>query len=176
MQPFPEEEVAVVEGGAREAAELLALPFNHIFYTGGSRVGKIIMKAAANYLASVTLELGGKSPVVIDDSADLADAAGKIAWGKYYNCGQTCIAPDYVLVSEGRKEEFVQTLKATIEAMYTTGGPGLDNPAYSCLVNAHHYPRVKSLMEEALESGANLVTGGTTDDSETILPPLRWIM
>jgi aldehyde dehydrogenase (NAD+) len=91
---FPPQEVAVLEGGAEVASELLALPFHHIFYTGGSRVGKIIMKDAANHLASVTLEIGGKSPAILYDSPDLADAAGKIAWGKFSNCEQTCIAPD----------------------------------------------------------------------------------
>lgn len=168
---FSEDEVAVVEGGGEVAAELLTFPFHHIFYTGGSRVGKIVMKAAANYLASVTLELGGKSPAILDDSADFADAAGKIAWGKYFNCGQTCIAPDYVLVSDNRKDEFMDTMKATIEAMYGTEGPGADSSAYARMVNAHHYRRVKNLLEEAVENGANVVTGGTTDDDENYIAP-----
>lgn len=168
---FSEDEVAVVEGGGDVAAELLTLPFHHIFYTGGSRVGKIVMKAAANYLASVTLELGGKSPALLDDSADFADAAGKIAWGKYFNCGQTCIAPDYVLVSEKRKDEFTATMKATIEAMYGTDGLGADSSAYARMVNAHHYRRVKNLLEEAIENGAGIVTGGTTDDDENYIAP-----
>lgn len=168
---FPEEEVAVIEGGSDVASELLALPFHHIFYTGGSRVGKIIMKAAANHLASVTLELGGKSPAVIDDSADIADAAGKIAWGKYWNCGQTCIAPDYVLVSENRKEEFIATMKATIVAMYGADGPGADSASYARMVNANHYRRVKNLLEEAVLNGADVVTGGKTDDAENYIAP-----
>jgi aldehyde dehydrogenase (NAD+) len=168
---FPEDEVAVIEGGSEVASELLDLPFNHIFYTGGSRVGKIIMKAAANHLSSVTLELGGKSPAIIDDSADFADAAGKIAWGKYFNCGQSCIAPDYILVSEKRKDEFVATMKATIESMYGVDGPGTSSLSYARLVNKHHYNRVKNLMEDAVENGANIVTGGNTDDSENYISP-----
>lgn len=168
---FVENEIAVVEGGGEVATKLLALPFNHIFYTGGSRVGKIIMKAAANYLASVTLELGGKSPAIIDDSADLADTAGKIAWGKYFNCGQTCIAPDYVLVSENRKDEFMAAMKGTIEAMYGTDGPGANSGAYARMVNAHHYRRVKNLLDEAVSNGANVVTGGATDESENYISP-----
>ena len=168
---FAEEEVAVVEGGAEVASELLKLPFHHIFYTGGSRVGKIVMKAAANYLASVTLELGGKSPAILDDSADFADAAGKIVWGKYFNCGQTCIAPDYVLVSEARKDEFLTTAKATVEAMYGPDGPGSDSLAYARMVNANHYHRVKNLLDEAVSNGATVVTGGHTDDAENYIAP-----
>lgn len=168
---FLEDELVVVEGGADVASDLLKLPFDHIHYTGGSRVGKIIMKAAANNLSSVTLELGGKSPAVVDDSADFADAAGKIAWGKYFNCGQTCIAPDYVLVSEQRKDEFVEIIKATIESMYGTDGPGVDSALYPRLVNAHHHSRVKNLMEDALINGANLVTGGKVDDSDNYISP-----
>ena len=168
---FDEDEIAVVEGGAEVATELLKLPFHHIFYTGGSRVGKIVMKAAANYLASVTLELGGKSPAILDDSADLADAAGKIAWGKYFNCGQTCIAPDYVLVSETRKDEFLVTMKATIQAMYGADGPGADSPGYARMVNETHYRRVKNLLDEAVQNGANVVTGGKTDDTENYIEP-----
>ena len=168
---FETNEVAVVEGAGDVAAELLTLPFHHIFYTGGSRVGKIVMKAAANYLASVTLELGGKSPVILDDSADFADAAGKIAWGKYFNCGQTCIAPDYVLVSENRKDEFVATMKATVEAMYGADGPGPDSPAYARMVNQNHYQRVKKLIEDSVMSGATVITGGQTEDSENYISP-----
>jgi aldehyde dehydrogenase (NAD+) len=168
---FPEDEVNVIEGGADVASDLLKFPFDHIHYTGGSRVGKIIMKAAANHLSSVTLELGGKSPAVIDDSADFADAAGKIAWGKYFNCGQTCIAPDYVLVSENRKDDFMKIMKATIETMYGVDGPGVDSATYPRLVNAHHYNRVKNLLEDALENGANVITGGTVDDSDNYISP-----
>lgn len=168
---FDQDHVAVVEGGADVASELLQLPFHHIFYTGGSRVGKIVMKAAANHLTSVTLELGGKSPAILDDSADLADAAGKIAWGKYFNCGQTCIAPDYVLVSETRKDEFLKTMKAPIEAMYGPDGPGVDSPAYARMVNDTHYRRVKNLLTEAIDNGAAVVTGGKTDDAEKYIAP-----
>jgi aldehyde dehydrogenase (NAD+) len=168
---FPEDELAVIEGGAEVAAELLKLPFHHIFYTGGSRVGKIVMRAAAEHLASVTLELGGKSPAIIDDSADLEETAGKIAWGKFFNCGQTCIAPDYVIVSENRKDEFLRTMKATMEAMYGKEGPGTDSAAYPRMVNANHYRRVKNLLEEAVTHGAEIVAGGKTDDSENYIAP-----
>lgn len=168
---FPEDEVIVIEGGAEVASELLDLPFNHIFYTGGTRIGKIVMKAAANHLASVTLELGGKSPSIIDDSADFADAAGKIVYTKFFNCGQTCITTDYILVSEDRKDEFVAQLKGTIEFMYGVEGPGIESQKYARLVNSNHYRRVKGLLEEALENGAKLITGGKTDDSENYISP-----
>lgn len=168
---FTEDEVLVVEGGAEVASELLELPFDHIFYTGGTRVGKIVMKAAGSHMASVTLELGGKCPSIIDDSADFADAAAKIVWTKYLNCGQTCITTDYILVSENRKDEFVSHLKNTIESMYGTDGPGIESPKYARMVNSYHYHRVKSLLEDALENGAKLATGGKTDDAENYISP-----
>ena len=168
---FTDDEVVVIEGGAEVAADLLKLPFHHIFYTGGSRVGKIVMKAAANYLASVTLELGGKSPAIIDDSSDFADAAEKLVWGKYFNCGQTCIAPDYILVSEAREDEFLSTMKATVETMYGPNGPGSDSPAYPRMVNATHYRRVKNLLDEAVAGGTTVVTGGQTDETENYIAP-----
>ncbi len=168
---FPEDEVFVIEGGAEVASELLKMPFNHIFYTGGTRVGKIVMKAAAEHLASVTLELGGKSPVVVDDSADFADAAGKLVWGKFFNCGQTCITVDYILVSENRKDEFIASMKATAETMYGTEGPGIENPKYARLSNNHHFNRVKNLLDDALENGAKIITGGKTDAAENYISP-----
>ncbi|SEI90824.1 aldehyde dehydrogenase (NAD+) [Cyclobacterium xiamenense] len=168
---FPKEEVFVMEGGADVASELLELPFNHIFYTGGTRVGKIVMKAAANYMASVTMELGGKCPSIIDDSADFADAAGKIVWTKFYNCGQTCITTDYILVSENCKDEFIAHLKGTIEHLYGVGGPGIESSNYGRLVNNNHYQRVKKLLDDALEHGATLVIGGKTNEGENYISP-----
>lgn len=168
---FSEDEVFVFEGGAEVASELLKLPFNHIFYTGSTRVGKIVMKAAANHMASVTLELGGKCPSIIDDSADFADAAGKIVWTKFLNCGQACITTDYILVSENRKDEFVAHLKGTIEHLYGADGPGIESPKYARLVNSNHYRRVKNLLEDALLNGAKLVIGGKTDDAENYISP-----
>jgi len=168
---FPKDEVFVMEGGAAVASELLELPFNHIFYTGGTRVGKIVMKAAANHMASVTMELGGKCPSIIDDSADFADAAGKIVWTKFFNCGQTCITTDYILVSENCKDEFIAHLKGTIEHMYGVDGPGIESSKYGRLVNNNHYQRVKRLLDDALENGATLVTGGKTNDGENYISP-----
>jgi aldehyde dehydrogenase (NAD+) len=168
---FSEDEVFVFEGGAEVASDLLKLPFNHIFFTGSTRVGKIVMKAAANHMASVTMELGGKCPSIIDDSADFADAAEKIVWTKFLNCGQACITTDYILVSENRKDEFVAHLKTKIENSYGAEGPGIESSKYGRLVNSNHYRRVKGLLDDALENGAILVTGGKTDDAENFISP-----
>ncbi len=168
---FSKDEVFVKEGGAESASELLELPFNHIFFTGSTRVGKIVMKAAANHMASVTMELGGKCPSIIDDSADFADAAGKIVWTKFLNCGQACITTDYILVSEKSKDEFIAHLKGNIESSYGADGPGIDSSKYGRLVNGNHYHRIKSLLDDALENGAKLVTGGKTDDVENYISP-----
>jgi aldehyde dehydrogenase (NAD+) len=168
---FPQDEIYVFEGGAEVATELLKLPYRHIFYTGGPQVAKIVMKAAAENLSSLTLELGGKSPSIIDDSADFVEVAGKVAFGKYLNCGQTCMTTDYVLVSEKRKDEFLDTMKATIEAMYGREGPGISSTAYARLVDRKHFNRVKNLLQDALDKGAILVVGGQIDEAENYISP-----
>ena len=115
---FDENEVAVVEGGIPEATALLALPFNHIHFTGSPKVGKIVMEAAAKNLTAVTLELGGKSPVIIDGSTNLNSTAEKVCWGKTLNSGQTCIAPDFALVQENALDGFVEGFKRACEKFY----------------------------------------------------------
>ncbi|MCG8372068.1 MAG: aldehyde dehydrogenase family protein, partial [Balneolales bacterium] len=115
---FHESEVAVVEGGVPTSQALLELPFNHIFFTGSPGVGKIVMEAAAKNLASVTLELGGKSPTVIDETADLKKAAKRVSWVKLMNNGQMCITPDYVIVHESVKKEFIKEVKVNIGEFY----------------------------------------------------------
>lgn len=148
---FDESEVALIEGDAHVAQALLAKHFDHIFFTGSPTVGKIVMKAAAEHLTSVTLELGGKSPAIVDETADLREAAKKIAWGKFLNCGQVCIAPDYALVHESVRERFVDELK---RAIHDSGG---------WLVNERHAQRVKRLLDDAVSHGASVVTGGEFD-------------
>lgn len=162
---FPEEEVAVVEGDAAVAAALLAKPFNHIFFTGSSAVGRKVMKAAADHLASVTLELGGKSPVFVDATADLDEAAMKIAWGKYLNSGQICIAPDYLLVDEKIRGEFVARLKGRIEAIYPRQNPR------GRIVNQRHHQRLVSSLDDAKKRGAIVVTGGQIDQASCDIAP-----
>src|SRR5258706_2711392 len=122
---FDEGEVAMVEGDAAVATELLRRRWDHIFFTGSPAVGKIVMKAAAEYLTSVTLELGGKSPVIVDRPANLDEAAKKIAWGKLLNCGQICIAPDYLLVDESVAAPFTEKLKRAIDSMSGRGARGV---------------------------------------------------
>ena len=150
---FDEGEVAVVEGDATVAEALLRRKFDHIFFTGSPAVGRIVMKAAAEHLTSVTLELGGKSPVIVDASANLDEAAKKIAWGKFFNCGQICIAPDYVLVDESVRAPFLEKLKTSIDA--------LGDASRGVIVNERHASRIRRLFDGAVEQGAQVVTGGT---------------
>src|SRR6202008_4083563 len=114
---FSGDEVAIFEGDASVSTTLLELPFDHIFFTGSPAVGKVVMAAAAKHLASVTLELGGKSPAIVDETADLPKAARSIAWGKFANCGQTCIAPDYAYVHESLLPQFAGAMKDAIAKM-----------------------------------------------------------
>jgi aldehyde dehydrogenase (NAD+) len=137
---FDESEVAVVEGDASVAESLLRKKFDHIFFTGSPRVGRIVMKMAAEHLTSVTLELGGKSPVIVDRTANLDEAARKIAWGKFFNSGQICIAPDYLLVDETIRAPFTEKLRAAVDAM------GADSRGI--LVNEQHAARVRRLLGE----------------------------
>jgi aldehyde dehydrogenase (NAD+) len=150
---FDESEVAVIEGDATVAEALLKKKFDHIFFTGSPGVGRLVMKAAAEHLTPVTLELGGKSPVVVDSTADLGEAAKRIAWAKFYNCGQICIAPDYVLVAEDVRAPFVEKLKTAIES--------LGDASRGVIVNERHASRIKRLYDSAVEKGAQVVTGGT---------------
>ncbi len=150
---FEEDEVAVIEGDASVAAALLQKRFDHIFFTGSPAVGRIVMKAAAEHLTPVTLELGGKSPVIVDRTADLGEAAKKIAWGKFFNCGQICVAPDYVLVDESVAAEFNEKLRASIEA--------LGSESRGILVNDRHAGRIKKLFDAAVARGARVLIGGT---------------
>lgn len=153
---FDESEVAVIEGDGTVAAELLKQPWDHIFFTGSTRVGKIVMHAAAEHLASVTLELGGKSPVIVDRSANLDDAAAKIAWGKLLNAGQVCIAPDYVYVDETVAAQFVEKLKAAITHL----GGEAHRPV---IVSEHHARRISTLIDQSVASGAAVAVGGKTN-------------
>ncbi|HEU4886711.1 MAG TPA: aldehyde dehydrogenase family protein [Thermoanaerobaculia bacterium] len=151
---FDENEVAVVEGDASVAEELLRRKFDHIFFTGSPAVGKVVMKAAAEHLTSVTLELGGKSPAIVDSSANVGEAAKKIAWGKFFNSGQICIAPDYALVHESVRDEFLEKVRAATAA--------LGDESRGVIVNERHAGRVKRLIDQAVEQGAEVALGGTT--------------
>jgi aldehyde dehydrogenase (NAD+) len=152
-QVFPPDLVAVVEGGADLATDLLALPFDHIFFTGSPEVGKVVMAAAARHLASVTLELGGKSPVIVGPEADIAQAVRWIAWGRFFNGGQTCVAPDHVFVHDSIAADFAARLKAEVAQMW--GQPG----HLARVVNLRHAARLRGLIDGAVAAGAQ-VSGG----------------
>jgi aldehyde dehydrogenase (NAD+) len=160
---FDENEVAVIEGDADVAAELLKKRFDHIFFTGSPQVGKVVMKAAAEFLTSVTLELGGKSPVIVDRTADLDEAANKIAWGKLVNSGQVCIAPDYLLVDKSIEQPFGEKLRAAIERMSGEGMRGW-------IVNDRHAGRVRALIDGAVAGGARILTGGNNGHDRDMMP------
>lgn len=171
-EAFPEGEVSVVEGGAEAAQALLARPFNHIFYIGNNHVGRIVMKAAADHFASVTLEMGGKNPSIIDASADVDDAALKTAWGRLCNAGQVCIAPDYVLVHESVMERYLAALTREIKRMYDPQGRGYEtNPEYPRIINARHFERIQGVIEDARAKGATLVCGGQTRAEDRFIAP-----
>jgi coniferyl-aldehyde dehydrogenase len=151
---FDETEVAVFGGGPDVGAAFASLPFDHLFFTGSPKVGKLVMRAAAENLTPVTLELGGKSPVVIGRSANFAMAARRVAWGKTLNAGQVCLAPDYVLVPEERRDEFVAEFGKAIASMYPTLR---DNPQYTSIINDMQHQRVLSYLDDARTRGTKTV-------------------
>lgn len=156
---FTTEEVEVVLGGPEIAAELTAQPFNHICFTGGTEIGKKVMRAASENLCSVTLELGGKSPAIIDKEVNISQAASRISWGKFLNAGQACIAPDYALVPSSNVEEFVDAVELSIVKMY--GESPMDSADLGHIVNEKHYKRILGLIKDAVKQGAVLrVPGG----------------
>lgn len=169
---FSEDEVAIFEGDVTVSTALLALPFDHIFFTGSPAVGKVVMAAAAKHLTSVTLELGGKSPTIVDASADLELAARNILWGKFTNNGQTCIAPDHVYVHESVKDEFVS---CCIRALHETYGDSAEaqqkSPDLARVVNGRHTARLKSLLEDAQQRGARVLCGGQVNEAERYIAP-----
>ena len=169
---FRPDEVLVLEGGKDVATELLRLPWNHIFFTGSPAIGKIVMHAAAEHLSSVTLELGGKSPAIVDATANLRDAAEKLVWGKFLNAGQTCVAPDYLLVQASVRDQLVTELQGAIQRYYNADGAGLkQSPALARIVNAHHFQRLAALLEDAEARGAIVAQGGGVDEHQRYIEP-----
>lgn len=169
---FRPDEVLVLEGGREVATELLRLPWDHIFFTGSPQVGKIVMRAAAEHLSSVTLELGGKSPAIVDSTANLRDAAEKLVWGKFLNAGQTCVAPDYLLVQAGVQAPLLAEMQRVIKKYYDAEGKGIKQSAsLARLVNAHHFARVAALLEDAQTRGATVALGGGVDEHQRYIEP-----
>ncbi|WP_340371877.1 aldehyde dehydrogenase family protein [Peribacillus sp. FSL E2-0218] len=170
-EAFDESEVAIFEGDVDVATELLEQPFDHIFFTGSTNVGKIVMTAAAKHLSSVTLELGGKSPTIIDEGYDLLDAAKKIAVGKFVNAGQTCVAPDYLYIKEDSQAEFTNHLQAIVQAGFLMEDGTADRNKFTQIVNERNFNRVKALFDDAIEQGAEVVFGGQFDLSDRTIAP-----
>ncbi|TAM11824.1 MAG: aldehyde dehydrogenase family protein [Nevskiaceae bacterium] len=169
---FREDEVALFEGNVDVSTALLELPFDHIFFTGAPAIGKVVMAAAAKHLTSVTLELGGRSPTIIEPDAKLHEAARNLMWSKFTNCGQTCIAPDHIYVHESVKDAFVNECRAALEHGYGADAAKLeDNPDYGRIVNSRHTGRVKALLDDARAHGAQAVVGGTVDEANSYIAP-----
>lgn len=161
---FDERDVAVIQGGRKENEELLEQRFDYIFFTGSIHVGKLVMEKAARYLTPVSLELGGKSPAIVDESAQIELAARRITFGKFLNAGQTCIAPDYVLVHESVEEQLIESMRREIERYF----PGEDYTNLPSIVNARHHERLIDLMKDQ-----QIVCGGVgIDGTKKILPTI----
>lgn len=169
---FNPEVATVVLGGVETSSELLELPFNYIFFTGSTRVGRIIMQSAAKRLIPVTLELGGKTPCIVDETADLEISAKRIVWGKFVNAGQTCVAPDYLLVQDTIRDEFLDHLKTAIVSLYGEDPSRSDD--FTRIINNEHFERLAALLHDG-----TTVIGGETDASQcyiapTILSEITW--
>lgn len=160
---FDEEYVCVIEGGREENKALLEERFDYIFFTGGKTVGRLVLEKAAEFLTPVTLELGGKSPCIVDESADIAVSARRIVWGKYLNAGQTCVAPDYVICHKKVKSKLIRALKKEIAIQF---GESIDNENYIRMINKKHFDRVMGLVEKE-----KVVVGGFGDEKKLKIAP-----
>jgi coniferyl-aldehyde dehydrogenase len=173
---FPPEYVTVATGGPETGAAFATLAFDHLLFTGSTRVGKLIMRSASENLTPVTLELGGKSPALVHRDFPAHTAAGRIMAGKLYNAGQTCIAPDYALVHADARAEFVRLASAAVTAMYPTL---VANPDFTRIINRDHYGRLRSLVEDARSKGAAVLelnpAGESANEDNRVMPPaLLW--
>ncbi len=166
---FNEADVAVIEGDSSVSTELLKLKWDHIHFTGSPAVGKIVMRAASEYLTPVTLELGGKSPAIIDETANLSATAKKLTWGKWLNVGQTCIAPDYVLIHQSKKDEFVTKMKETLLKSFGTDPHASQDMAR--IVNNKNVLRIKGLLDDAVKNGAKIEVGGQVVEDDNYIAP-----
>lgn len=169
---FDATEVTVVQGAVKASEQLLSLPFEHIFFTGSPEVGKIVMTAAAKHLSSVTLELGGKSPAIVDAAADVEAAADLIAWGKLTNAGQTCVAPDHVYVHRSVALRFVQRWRQTVADRFGASDAAVASSAdFGRMISVRHAERVAALVDDATERGARILAGGARDVSARYISP-----
>jgi len=169
---FSPNEVALFEGSLPTSTALLELPFDHIFFTGSPAVGKVVMAAAAKHLTSVTLELGGKSPVIVDETANIKLAAETLMWGKFTNCGQICVAPDHVHVHESVKDRFVAECRKALEARYgNTADAQRNSHDLTRVINQRHTQRIAGLLDDARQKGARVLMGGEVDVSSCYIAP-----
>jgi aldehyde dehydrogenase (NAD+) len=169
---FPRDEVAVLQGGGDLGDRLLEQPFDHICFTGSQSVGRKVMTAAARHLASVTLELGGKSPALVDSTADLTAAARRIAWGKFVNAGQTCVAPDYALVPRGHVDAFTNVLSAVIRRSYgNTAAERQASPDLARIIDDKAHARLVDALQRSVAAGARIVIGGDHDQGTRYIAP-----
>jgi aldehyde dehydrogenase (NAD+) len=169
---FDENEVAVIEGPASTSEELLKLPFDHIFFTGSPGVGKIVMKAAAENLASVTLELGGKSPCIVHSDANLNDAAERIVVGKFVNNGQTCVAPDYLLVDQKVVTRLTDLIIKKTKSIFGNNGDFQSSESYCRIINLRNHQRLVSLVEDAVLNGAKVLFSGPHNEETKFFHPV----
>lgn len=171
-EAFVPHDVACVRGEVETATALLALPFDHIFFTGSTRVGKIVMRAAAEHLASVTLELGGKSPCIVTEDAQIERAASRVAWGKFMNGGQTCVAPDYVLVHASVERAFLERTASSVAKMYgATDDAREATPDFCRMIDDGHFARIAGMLAETVAGGAKVEVGGRTDPAQRYIAP-----
>lgn len=169
---FPRNEVTVIQGDKNVAEELLKLPFDHIFFTGSTTVGKAIAKSAAENLTSLTLELGGKSPVIVDNTADLKSAVEKIVWGKFISKGQTCVAPDYILIDKKIRSKFTDLLVAEIKHVFGKDTNEIKtNLNYPKIINGHHHTRLVEMVKNALTNDSKIIFGGKYDLKDRFIEP-----
>ena len=166
---FSSEEICVVYGDHHIAQHLLQKPWNHIHFTGSTPVGKIVMKAAAEHLSSVTLELGGKSPTIVAEDANIKLAAQRIAWGKWTGAGQTCLAPDLIYVHRNHADNLVKGLKAYLAKAYENNA--IQSTHYCSLIHERHFARQQDFLQEAKDAGAEIVYGGSADESFLRIEP-----
>src|SRR5699024_7150868 len=163
-ETFDRQYVTVVQGDAEISEQLTSLPFDYIFFTGSTAVGKKVMRQASEHLTPVTLELGGKSPVIIDKNVDIKKAAKRIVWGKFTNAGQTCVAPDYILVHESKKNELLRSMIKYIKRLYTKNP--LKNENYVKIINSNHFNRLINYLDDG-----SIVYGGEHDESKLCIEP-----
>ena len=164
--------IACVEGGRQENAQLLEQKFDFIFFTGSPNVGRLVMEKASVHLTPVSLELGGKSPVIVDETADIALTARRLAWGKCINAGQTCVAPDYVLVHHSREEALIEALIKEIREMYTSAP--LTNPDWPKIINHRHFDRLVGLLQSGVISHGGQIDMMENRIAPTILTDVEW--